>query len=153
VTGFRQRGAKKKQKPVKPRRVKKRVARALKLPTAPPSIEVSWHDELGFFDAWDAELFGVWANVAKKALIRKGVPLVVVDDLWGSFPTEDVALVDGDLTPVIPYGDGETFIVDVEATFKEVEREQVKKLRRRRRKFKGSREGWVRSMEANIAAR
>ena len=121
VEGFRQRGFKQaSKKPVKRRRVKQRVvSRALKLPKVPANIEVSFHDELGFYDAWDAEEFYLWSDNAKKALIKKGVPLAVVNHLWRSIPDEDMALVDGDLSPVISYGDGETFIVNVEATFKE----------------------------------
>ena len=57
-------------------------ARSLKLPKVPANIEVSWEDELGFYDAWDAEDFYIWTDNAKKALIKKGVPLAVVNNLW-----------------------------------------------------------------------
>jgi len=115
VEGFRQRGSKKaSKKPVK-RRIKRRVARARPiLPKVPATIEAVFPSEgVGFFDAWDAEEFYLWAAKAKKAL-EKTVPLKKVENLWRSIPIYEMASVDGDRSTVITYADGEAFIIDVE---------------------------------------
>ena len=114
VTGFRQRGSKTSKKPVKRRRVVR--ARPV-MPKAPETIEAVFPSEEGFFDAWDAEEFNVWADKAKKAL-KKRVPPKAVEALWRSMPSEEMAVVDGERFPVITYLDGETFIDDVEDAFK-----------------------------------
>ncbi len=122
MEGFRQRGSKKASKKA-PSRTKVRVRqknKALILPRVPESIEVVYPNEGasgGFYDAWDAEAFYVWAEEAKKA-IAKAVPLKEVESLWRSIPSEEMAVVDGDRYPVITYADGETFIVDVEDALK-----------------------------------
>ena len=120
VEGFRQRGSKKASKKAPSRtKVKVRQAKTVRLPRVPESIEVVYPNEAssGFFDAWDAEEFYIWAEKARKAL-AKAVPLKEVESLWRSIPSEEIAVVDGDRYPVIPYSDGETFIVDVEDALK-----------------------------------
>ena len=115
VEGFRQRGSKKAKTPVKRVKRIKRVVRPVKLPTVPETIEVVYPNEAGsgFFEAWDAEEFYLWAEDAKEALAR-AVPLEEVESLWRSIPIYEMASVDGDRATVITYTDGETFIVDVE---------------------------------------
>ena len=85
------------------------------LPKVPENIEVVYPNDTGsgFFEAWDAEEFYIWAEKAKEALAR-AVPLEEVESLWRSIPIYEMASVDGDRSTVITYADGETFIVDVE---------------------------------------
>ena len=118
MEGFRQRGSKKASKTPVKRRIKRVVRARPVMPKPPPTIEAVFPSEgVGFFDAWDAEEFYIWAEKARKAL-AKAVPLKEVESLWRSIPSEEIAVVDGNRYPVIPYSDGETFIVDVEDALK-----------------------------------
>ena len=118
VEGFRQRGSKKAASKKAPSRTRVKVRQKISLPKVPETIEVAYPNEgLGFFEAWDAEEFSLWAEKAKKTL-AKTVPIKEVESLWRSIPSEEMAIVDGDRYPVITYADGETFIVDVEDALK-----------------------------------